>query len=396
MCSKPSSKQPKKISIQSSLLNSRTNLEESVEGWTRNNESLGAGQFEYDMRVMNYPKPVNRFIQKFDSSNQWGSFYYMFIILLSFVRFSQLLAKEKQHQLRKGLIPLGLNHFAYWFSWLICIALFDIVFTCLIVFGGMAFGFPMFKEIVFILPFLVVLLCLWSYRFLSVLITSFCDNYRSATKANYTILVISIFLQSKCIFIFNFIPNYVNKIVFFCNQGISNLFWISKRPFIINILNVVFFFFPSYSFSIIINNMQYNVGYHLDPTTFVWEKGPGYTFADFMKSINNVNPQMQISIKRPSDFFFMMCFLVLIVIYIVVIYLADHLFESNRGHPHNPFKFLTKMFSKSKNKNNGEIENNEELESNGNIILSVFLIHKNKTTISLKSRIWISLINSTS
>lgn len=151
---------------------------------------------------MDYPKPKNRFIEKFDSSNQWGSFYYMFIILLSFVKFAQYIAKEKQNQLRKGLIPLGLNHFAYWFSWLICIGAFDIIFTCFIVFGGMILQFPLFKEVVFIMPFLVILFCLWSYRFLAVLVVTFCDNYRSATKANYTILVVSIFLQSRLLFIY--------------------------------------------------------------------------------------------------------------------------------------------------------------------------------------------------
>jgi hypothetical protein len=94
--------------------------------------------------------------------------------------------------------------------------------------------------------------------------------------------------------------------------------------------------------------MQYNVGYHLDPTTFVWEKGPGYTFEDFRKSIDSENPAFQTIIKRPSDLFFTMSLLILILIYIVVIYLADNWFESNRGHPKNPFAFLVNLFKKTK------------------------------------------------
>ena len=187
-CSKKSSssaKNPKKTGglLSSSEIKSQLDFEDS--------------SFSYDFKIMDYPKPKNRFIEKFDSSNQWGSFYYMFIILLSFVKFAQYIAKEKDQKLRKGLIPLGLNHFSYWFSWIICIGVFDIFFTCCIVFGGMALGFPMFREIVFILPFIVILLCLWSYRFLAILVITACDNYRSATKANYTILVVSIFLQGK-------------------------------------------------------------------------------------------------------------------------------------------------------------------------------------------------------
>lgn len=108
--------------------------------------------------------------------------------------------------------------------------------------------------------------------------------------------------------------------------------------------------------------MQYNVGYHLNPTTFVWEKGEGYTFKNFITSINNVIPQMDVQISRPSDLFFTICLVLLIVIYIVVIYLADNLFESNRGHPHNPFKFLTKLFSKSKKKEKKEVDSESEDE----------------------------------
>jgi hypothetical protein len=94
--------------------------------------------------------------------------------------------------------------------------------------------------------------------------------------------------------------------------------------------------------------MQNNVGYHLNPTTFVWEKGPGYTFKDFKDSIDLINPAFQTEIKRPSDLFFTMSLLILICIYVVVIYLADNWFESNRGHPKNPFGFITKLFKKSK------------------------------------------------
>ena len=101
--------------------------------------------------------------------------------------------------------------------------------------------------------------------------------------------------------------------------------------------------------------MQYNVGYHLDPTTFVWEKGPGYSFKDFRTAINTENQGLKFVIKRPSDLFFTMSLLLLIVIYILVIYLCDNWVESNRGHPHNPFAFLFNLFKKSqKIKKEGE------------------------------------------
>jgi hypothetical protein len=153
--------------------------------------------FSYDITLMDFPSPKNRIIERFDTSAIWGSFFYIFIILLSFVRFSQLIAKEKENKLRKGLIPLGLSNFAYWLSWIVCICSFDVVYSFIMVFAGRLFGFPIFVDINWFLPFIVITFGFWSYRFLSIMITVLCDNYKSANKANFLVLVISIFLQSK-------------------------------------------------------------------------------------------------------------------------------------------------------------------------------------------------------
>lgn len=163
-----------------------------------------SADFSYDISIMDYPKPKNRFIDKFDSSNEWGSFFYLFIILLTYIRFAQMIAKEKDEKLRKGLIPLGLSHFSYWASWLVCIMLFDIVFVWIIVLVGMGLGFPIFVNITVVLTYPVLLLCLWAYRFLAVMVVVCTDNFRSASKSNYTVLVVSLFLQSIIFYIFGY------------------------------------------------------------------------------------------------------------------------------------------------------------------------------------------------
>lgn len=116
--------------------------------------------------------------------------------------------------------------------------------------------------------------------------------------------------------------------------------------------------------------MQYNVGYHLDPTTFVWEKGPGYSFKDFRTSINTENQGMKIVIQRPSDLFFTISLFLLILIYIIVIYLCDNWVESNRGHSHNPFSFIINLFKKKNKKENGEsLMDDEPTTSDGKMRL---------------------------
>ena len=194
-------------------------FEKAVEGGSTDSASPGSERvfqegedsgadsgFEYDISIMNYPKPKNRFIDKFDSSNEWGSFFYLFIILLSYIKFAQLIAREKDQKLRKGLIPLGLSNFSYWTSWLGVIMVFDMIFIAILIGLGAAIGFPIFVEITPVLTYSVLLLCLWTYRFLAVLVVVCTDDFRAASKANYTVLIVSLFLQSKAGF--KFVVNY--------------------------------------------------------------------------------------------------------------------------------------------------------------------------------------------
>ena len=67
---------------------------------------------------------------------------------------------------------------------------------------GKIFKIPVFVEISVFLTFLVLVLCFWSYRFLSILVTVLCRDYNSANKINYIILIISIFLQG-IFFVYN-------------------------------------------------------------------------------------------------------------------------------------------------------------------------------------------------
>lgn len=135
--------------------------------------------------------------------------------------------------------------------------------------------------------------------------------------------------------------------MFFCNPGVSSLFWLTPAPVIISILNVVFFFFPSFAFSIVINNMQQNVGYHLDPTTLVWVKGPGYSYKTFSTNINYKDPVFNKTVKRPSDLLFTLSFLALMIIFSLLTVFTDNWFESNRGRSKSPIQLLKSLFRKS-------------------------------------------------
>lgn len=124
--------------------------------------------------------------------------------------------------------------------------------------------------------------------------------------------------------------------------------------------------------------MNLNVGYVLDPTTFVWVKGDGYGFKMFGTPVDFINKKMNLEIVRSSDFVFTLMLLVLIVIYSLAIFLADHWVVSNRGFSKNPFGFLKKIFKKkTKVEKNGIEENREDSLSKQGILSLYFAKTKN-------------------
>ena len=98
-----------------------------------------------------------------------------------------------------------------------------------------------------------------------------------------------------------------------------------------------------------------------------WYKADGYFYKTFFEKVAFDNPKYNLQISRSSDFTLSLMILVLILIYSIVIYFADHLVESNRGHIHNPIK---KLFSKCyKKKSHQEGSTSKiELKKNGNIV----------------------------
>lgn len=75
--------------------------------------------FMYEFDTLSFIKPKLSFLSHFDVSVTYGSFFYIFIILLAFAQYMKIMATEKDHKLRKGLIPFGLSGVSYWTTWVI-------------------------------------------------------------------------------------------------------------------------------------------------------------------------------------------------------------------------------------------------------------------------------------
>ena len=135
------------------------------------------------------------------------------------------------------------------------------------------------------------------------------------------------------------------------------MFFNTKRSFYIRVLNVVFFFVPSFIFSLVVNNMQMHVGYQMDGTTMVWYKAAGYFYSDFTLYIDFENETTSTHVIRNSDCFYTMMFLVQIVIYSLFIFIFDVFLESNQGISRNPFKLVRNHIQKLVKKSSAKTTN---------------------------------------
>ena len=307
-------------------------------------EYKGNSSLSYEFELMDYMKPKTNFLMHFDASTNWGSFFFIFIILLSFSQMTKIIAQEKDRKLRRGLIPFGLSGLSHWVSWIIYILIFNVVFTLFTMLVGYIMSVVMFKEGPFFINFLILFSTSLAYSGLSLLIVSCTNEYKTANRMTYTIIVISIFLQ-----------------IFFCQKNILDLFFLANRPAILSIMSFVFQFIPSFAFSIVITSINFGVGYHIDPYTFSYLKGDGYNSTTFFTKPITKNP-LTGDIVRQSDFYFTMWLLGLFVLYIILLWIADNKIESNQGFRRNLIFRNRKKEEEEKEKLDEPLINKEEQE----------------------------------
>ena len=271
-------------------------------------------EFSLDLKLMSFPKPKSNFVTKFDAMTILGSLLYLFVILISFSQYTKIFSQEKTNRLRKGLIPYGLSSVAYWLSWIIFALVFNLIFALYFVGMGYLFKVVTFYEVPLPITISLFYVTLMAYTFLAILITSICEDYRSANKLAYTIFVLSMFMQ-----------------MYFSNMTISNLFFLEDRPWYITVLDWLLAVFPSFPFTVVCNHIHYAAGNHIDPTTWSWEKGPGYNYTTFATKYERDIFGLG-KMKRPSDLYFEVWIVILILLYLIAIWIFDNIVEDNNGH----------------------------------------------------------------
>ena len=275
-------------------------------------ENKNEEEFSFDLKTMYYPKPGANFLEKFDSMTTWSSFFYLFMALLSFSQGVRMMASEKDLKIRRGLVPFGLSSYAYNISWILFWIIFDFFFALLVALVGYILNTVTFGEInISIISFSVFYTVLIAYKSLGLMITTLSNDFKSANRTTYTIIVLSLFLQ-----------------LFFSQNVMTNIFFLENRPATITAMDFILSFLPSFAFSIIYNHIHWEAGFHLNFATFNFEEGKGYNFTTYFTHLMEKKSFIG-TVSRNSDFYFHFWIVFLIFLYLAVIFIFDDKIESN-------------------------------------------------------------------
>jgi hypothetical protein len=203
--------------------------------------------------------------------------------------------------------------------------------------AGLAFGFGFFWDT----PFYIIILFLFypftlSMQMLSFFLSTLSPTLKAANAISYGIVLFAIVVES-------FVSNN-NLLVFLFSDDAGGL---------IIFLKAVLTLYPPFSFTKIFTSIAQYSGSHFDIGARIWEKGPGYTFNDFTKTVvGSLQPMSPGGFTRYPDLVSMLVLLADGLFFIILTFYFDHVVESNRGRgesPLFPIYKITKLFSKSSN-----------------------------------------------
>lgn len=98
------------------------------------------------------------------------------------------------------------------------------------------------------------------------LITIICKSSNSAYTIAFSILLISVVLQS-----------------FLTTYFVTFMFFVVKTPIWFLPIRILFFFVPSYNFAVIFEQITMKSGRHYNMNDNYWELGPGYDYEDLFQ-----------------------------------------------------------------------------------------------------------------
>ena len=145
--------------------------------------------------LQKYPSVENRKYENENVEATSGTLYFFFPPMFCFMFFLLEIVREKDLNLRKSLLIIGLNDCSFWMSWILSGIIFSIIMTGIFIVTAWSFQYQVIHNtpipVIFILFFLFSVSMVFFAIFLSTLIS----NMKMAYTVSYTIFLVGMVME---------------------------------------------------------------------------------------------------------------------------------------------------------------------------------------------------------
>jgi len=285
-----------------------------------------------NVKTQSYPQTEFRFFEGFDIVDQQGGIYFFIAPIITFIVLLNEITTEKEKRLRQGLSVVGVSHFTYWLHWIILAVVYAVIVTFSIVAGGHLFNFKVFTRAPILVHCVLFFTFTLAMEFFALFVYTLVPTVKVANTVGYGILLLGIVMQ-----------------LFLSNAAILQYLYDTTNDTIYKVIVNIFLVYPAFSFTAIYTDIMLLAGDTFSTSQAMWVSGPGYHWADFIKSHTGKTMGGD-PFEYPSSLNFLLWMIGDIVIFTVLIIYMDHVIAHNRGSGAGPLFFLQKSFWRSSNK----------------------------------------------
>ena len=286
----------------------------------------------------NYPRTEHRYFAETSMVNNVGAPFFFLIPMTLYIITLIDIVREKQYQLRKSLIIIGLTNTAFWSSWLILALMMSSLVT--LIFLGLAYilSWELFLNTPFPIMFALFFLFSYDLQLCAFLMGTFLNNVKTAYSSAFVFIVVA------GVIVIVFTNPFMFQVLYDDDEGAG-----------IIAFKVFLYIFCPYSFAKAYNDIASIASTKLNEVSMMNTYGRKYEYSDLFNIKEGKTLLGRTHYTIPATY---QCFIFLIVdgiIYSIFIFYFDIIIESNRGKSKSPIFFIYDLMNlfgcKSKQEN---------------------------------------------
>lgn len=307
---------------------------------------------KFDERIkvslQGYPIVENKVYDNENAEGSFGSLFFFFPPMFCFMFFLLEMVREKDLNLRKSLIIIGLNDCSFWLSWIISGVIFSIIMTSLFILISWLLQYQFIINtdisIIFILFFLFTV----SMVFFAILLSTLISRMKMAYTVSYSIFLVGMVME-----------------VIFRDADIVYALYTKKLPTWIKVVLVLLQLYPPFNFSKAFDDIALVASSRYDIVEQRFVDGSKYTWENLFEEITGKTIIIDQEYEVPATWLSFVWLIINCVLFIILAWYFDNVNASNKGRDLPWYFPITKEYwrNKAKRSNNNNNDNNKATAS---------------------------------